>query len=391
MPMASVELLPAMNLASLSDSEREKDTLHVLHVINGEHYAGAERVQDLLAQRLPEFGIDAAFACVKPGKFAEARHARHAPVIDVPMRARFDVRPAWKLAEIIRQRSIDLIHTHTPRSAMVGHLAARMAGVPWIHHVHGHTATEVGAGFKTWLSARIETLSLAGAAAVIAVSPTSAQYIRKCGVSARRINIIPNGVPGCDALPKRDLPREGWTLGVVALFRPRKGLEVLLEALAKLNRDSWPVRLRVIGSFESADYESHARAEASRLGIEQLIEWRGFRQDVNAELDELDLLVLPSVLAEGMPMVVLEAMAAGVPPIGSRVAGIADVIEHGENGLLFAPGDAAALAGEIASILDGRRDWQRLRHSAFRTHAERYSDRIMAEQVANLYRKVLQS
>jgi glycosyltransferase involved in cell wall biosynthesis len=274
---------------------------------------------------------------------------------------------------------------------MIGHLAARMAGVPWIHHVHGHTATEVGAGWKTWLSAKIETMSLAGASAVIAVSPTSAQYIRECGVSARRIHLIPNGVPGRAALPQRALPRECWTLGIVALFRPRKGLEILLEALAVLKREGLPVRLRVIGGFESPDYESHMHALASQLGVHELIEWRGFRQDMNAELDELDLLVLPSILAEGMPMVVLEAMAAGVPPIGSRVAGIADVIEHGENGLLFSPGDAASLAAEISSVIEGRRDWQLLRQNAFLTHAERYSDRIMAEQVANLYRKVLQS
>src|SRR5688572_15463220 len=73
-------------------------TRRVLHVINGEHYSGAERVQDLLAQRLPEFGFEIGFACVKPGEFSKRRAAREAPLIEMPMRCRFDVRVARQLA-----------------------------------------------------------------------------------------------------------------------------------------------------------------------------------------------------------------------------------------------------------------------------------------------------
>ena len=177
------------------NSRPVRRTLRVLHVVNGEHYAGAERVQDLLAARLPEVGVEVAFACLKPNRFPAMRHCQSAPLVNLPMRSRFDFLPAWRLAHMIRQEKFDLIHTHTPRAALVGQIAAKLADVPMVHHVHGHTAVEVGRGWRAWLSAKAEKLSLAQAAAVVAVSPTAARYINAWGVPRQRIHLVPNGVP----------------------------------------------------------------------------------------------------------------------------------------------------------------------------------------------------
>src|SRR5262249_31685582 len=128
--------------AAASESSHRLTTLRVLHVINGEHYAGAERVQDLLALRLPDLGIDVEFACIKPNRFAANRQSQSTPLTALPMVSRFDLRPAWRLARMVRSHQFDIIHTHTPRAALVGQIAARLADVPLVHHVHGHTATE---------------------------------------------------------------------------------------------------------------------------------------------------------------------------------------------------------------------------------------------------------
>jgi glycosyltransferase involved in cell wall biosynthesis len=364
-------------------------TIRVLHVINGEHYAGAERVQDLLAMRLPEFGVEVNFACVKPKRFAEMRRSQLTPLTNVPMRSRFDLRAGWRLARLVRENQINLIHTHTPRAALVGQIAARLTSVPMVHHVHGHTATEVGSGWRVWLSAKTEAFSLQNASAVIVVSPTSAQYIYLWGVREDRVHLVPNGVPGRIDLVDLPAPHEQWTLGCVALFRPRKGLEILLEAMALLHRRGLPVYLRLIGGFETPEYQEQVLRLAEELGIAKLVEWRGFRKNIEAELDAIDLMILPSVLAEGMPMAVLEAMAAGVPPIGSRVDGIADVIRHGHDGLLVEPGDAEKLADTVTAVIEGSHDWQTLRHNAITSHQARFSDRSMAERVAEVYRSVL--
>ncbi len=236
----------------------------------------------------------------------------------------------------------------------------------------------------------MEKYSLARAAAVIAVSPTAAKYINAWGVPRERIHLVPNGVPPRKKLSSRPTPTQ-WTIGAVALFRPRKGLEVLMEAIAILRRQRFPVQLRVVGGFETTAYQDEVRRLSQQLGIDSFIQWRGFRQDVDAELESLDLLVLPSLLPEGMPMVLLEALAAGVPPLGSRVDGITDVIEHGNNGLLFEPGSAVSLAETLAAVINGQHDWRQLRARAIASHAERFSDRGMAGGAADIYRRILEA
>src|ERR1700676_3456785 len=87
--------------------------IRVLHIINGEHYAGAERVQDLLAMRLTEFGFETGFACMKPGQFPALRQAARQPLYEMPMRSRWDLRPALAIARLVRREDYALIHTHT--------------------------------------------------------------------------------------------------------------------------------------------------------------------------------------------------------------------------------------------------------------------------------------
>jgi len=97
----------------------------VLHVINGQHYAGAERVQDLLALQLPQLGFEVGFACVKPDRFPEVRQAQKTRLYKIPMRGRFDFGCARRLAELIRAEDYALVHAHTPRSVLVGSLVAK--------------------------------------------------------------------------------------------------------------------------------------------------------------------------------------------------------------------------------------------------------------------------
>ncbi len=365
-----------------------RGAIRVLHVVNGEHYAGAERVQDLLALRLPEFGVATAFACVKPDRFPGSRRSA-TPLYKLPMRGRFDLRPAIKLARLIREEYFDLVHTHTPRAALVGRFAAGMANVPMVHHVHGQTSTEVRRRWLCRLSAFVERMSLSKAKAVIAVSDSAGRYIANHGIDTGRVRTILNGVPARDTFPERATPQGCWTLGTIALFRPRKGLETLLDALALLRKPGRNVRLRAVGSFETPDYERCVKEHAQRLGVSDLVEWTGFRSEIESELAHMDLLVFPSLLAEGLPMVVIEAMAAGVPVVGTRVDGVIDAIRDGSDGLICEPGDAASLSSAINRVISGQIDWQALREAAWRRQREQFSDRSMAGSLAQLYREIL--
>ena len=103
----------------------------------------------------------------------------------------------------------------------------------------------------------------------------------------------------------------------------------------------------------------------------------------------MDVIAFPSLFGEGLPMAVLEAMAAGVPVIGSRLDGIPEAIDDGINGLLVEPGNPTELAEKIRQFVTGELDWHGLRENGMRTHSVAFSYVRMVEGVAEVYRKVL--
>ncbi len=385
----------------------------VLHVINGEFYGGAERVLDLLGEHLGRFGFEAGFACIKPALFPKVRRARQAPLYEVPMRNRADLRPVGQLVRIIRRQGYSLVYAHTPRSVMMASLASKIAGVPLVYHVQSPTSRDTTDRWRNRINALVERLSLTRASALIAVSESMAEHVRRGGFAEQMISVVLNGVPcrepllafpsagGFDVLANgraghSHAPTTGgraakaeWTLGTVALLRPRKGIEILLKALAILRSQGLPVRLRATGPFETPEYERRMKGLTEELGLCSIVDWTGFTRDVDAELAQMDLFVLPSLFGEGLPLVVLEAMAAGVPVVASRVEGIPEAIRDGRDGLIVEPGDPQDLAAALTRIVSGQIDWHALRASALKRHAQKFSDVRMAAGVARVYRRVL--
>jgi glycosyltransferase involved in cell wall biosynthesis len=209
------------------------------------------------------------------------------------------------------------------------------------------------------------------------------------GIDESRIICVPNGVPMASSEPDRRPPTGTWTLGAVALFRPRKGIEILLEALAVLRSREVNVRLRAVGGFETETYKAEVLGLAERLGLSEAIDWIGFTRNVNRELAKINLFTLPSLFGEGLPMVVLEAMAAGLPVVASRVEGVPEAVLHRETGLLVEPGSVSQLAQAIEEFVTGTVDYRTLSRGARARHAEAFSDTTMASRVADVYREVL--
>jgi len=361
----------------------------VLHVINGEYYSGAERVQDLLALRLPAFGYRAEFVCLRPGLFPQARAAREAPLVAMPMRGRWDLKPARRLAERLRREEIALLHAHTPRAALITARACRRARIPWVYHVHSPAARDSTAGLKNRITAMVERFCIRGAAAVITVSQSLLRYMVGGGYDATRLYVVHNGVP-IAALPRSpDPPRGCWNLGTTALFRPRKGTEVLLQALARLREWNLPARLTAVGPFETPEYEAHLKRLAHELRLDSAVEWLGFLRDVAQPMRSMDLFVLPSLFGEGLPMVVLEAMSLGLPVIASQVEGIPEALRDAQDGVLVPPRDPDALASAAARFIRGELDWAMMARNARLRQQESFSDLSMARGTALVYDRVL--
>jgi len=175
----------------------------------------------------------------------------------------------------------------------------------------------------------------------------------------------------------------------MALFRPRKGIEVLLESMAELKRRGVNVQLRAVGPFESEGYEEEVMSLVNRLGIADMITWTGFQKNVNEQLRQMDLFVLPSLYGEGLPMVVLESMANAVPVLASNVEGIPEAVRHGVDGLIFEPSNVTDLADKVESIVGDSERWSAMSQSAFVRQREHLSDVSMAQATGKVYDELL--
>ncbi len=376
------------------DIERQSssitETTKVLHLINGEHFAGAERVQDLLAMALPQFGFEVGFACVKADKFPSVRQS-DSPLYKLRMRNKLDVFCYREVVKLVKEGNYELIHAHTPRSVMIGSLAAKAAKCPLVYHVHSPTARDSSRGIINWVNNKVESWALRQVDSMICVSGSLKKYMHSLGYPELKLDVVSNGVAAIDDLPYREPPSQSkpWTIGTMALFRPRKGIEVLLEALAKLQQGGVDVHLRAVGQFETEEYEKEVLELVDHLGISDLITWTGFQTNVNEQIRMMDLFVLPSLYGEGLPMVVLESMANAVPVVASDVEGIPEAVRDGIDGLIFEPGSAVDLAKKVGGLVGDSQRWSEMSQSAFQRQRNHLSDISMAEGTSEIYRSLL--
>jgi len=368
-------------------------TLRVLHVVNGEHFAGAERVQSHLGRCLPTYGVRADFACVKPGRFADAVDAaetKWGTAHRIAMRNRFDWGIAKRVAQVARSGGYELMHAHTPRTALITSIAAKLAGLPWVYHVHSPASRDSSKYLLNSINAWIERRSLNRCDHLITVSESLRSDCIASGYHPTRVTVVHNGVPAV-CYDRAETPRPGgrWLLGMVALMRPRKGLEFAIDAVHRLRSAGHDVSLRCIGPYETDEYRRDIDRQIERLGLNAQIEQVGFQSDVPLALSKLDVMLLPSLYGEGLPMVVLEAMAAGLPVVDTAVEGTPEAIRDGIDGLLAEPASATSLATQIERLVTGEVNWQAFAAAARVRHAEAFSDWAMSRGVADVYRQVL--
>ena len=337
---------------------------------------------------MPKFGYEVGFACVKPEKFPNVRESR-GELFETRMKSKFDVWCGGRVAKVFRDNDYQIIHAHTPRTLMIGRLAARKLNCPLIYHVHSPVGRDSERGLANMLNTKLETWSLAGVDRMICVSNSLAGYMNELGHHQDKITVVSNGVAAIDDLPARDLPGSRWTIGTMALFRPRKGTEVLLDALAILKKRDIDVTLRAVGPFETKEYESEVLAQVEKLGIGDMIDWTGFQTNVNEQLRKMDVFVLPSLYGEGLPMVVLESMANAIPVVASRVEGIPEAVRDGIDGLIFEPSNAEDLAEKLQSLIGDNKTWKSMSESAVERQRNDLSDISMARGVATVYDELL--
>lgn len=291
----------------------------------------------------------------------------------------------WHTLTLCLRARPTLVHAHAASHASFVRkslllLVARRSGCKTIFHLHGasfdHYATAcAGPLMRRWIRHTLEASSI-----VIALSERWAAFVRAFAPRAT-VTVVPNPVP-LPPLADAGAEQPGRIL-FLGQVEPRKGVYELLEALPALLASHPQLQLAIGGQGEL----DQVRRRAAELGVGEQVVLLGWLDGTarQAELARAAVVCLPSH-AEGLPMAMLEAMAAGKPVVASAVGGIPDAIRHRDNGLLVTPGDAAQLAGALATVLGDDALRRRLGQRARATVAARFEAGIVTGQLSALYR-----
>lgn len=357
---------------------------------------GADRVAMALDAALPAAGVHSRLLVVGNHRMAtQPLHAaaraggRDARLL--PCRARLDPRTHAALAQALRAAPGAVVHVHDYKSAFHAWLAARAARPPGrrrplVATLHGWIESDAALRLYT----RVELALLRRFDAVVVVSADMVPRLLRAGIGAARIHRIDNGIvlpapttePGtADASGARaalGLPASGPLLAAIGRLAPEKHLVLLVDAFASVAEAHPLATLLLVGDGpERAALEARVAAH----GLHGRVRLLGQRDEVQPLYPLLHAVVLPS-LREGMPLVVLEAMAHGVPVIASDVGDVPRLLAHADHGRLLAPGDGNALARALHDALSApRRHDLRARLHVARTHGAS----AMARAYAALY------
>jgi glycosyltransferase involved in cell wall biosynthesis len=308
-----------------------------------------------------------------------------------------DMQALWQLIRLFRRERPALVHTHTSKAGVLGRVAAWLARVPVIVHTpHGHVFYGHFGPFRSWLFLQIERVLSAFTDRMIALTESERQdhLDRKVGTTDR-FAVVPSGIDREKFVEARvqgkqqpdwfGCPPDALVIGSVGWLTDVKGHQYLIEAAAKLKPDYPSLQLVIVGS---GDRHDALLRQAESAGLRDAVHLLGHRDDIKACLAGMDLFVLPS-LNEGMGRALIEAMAAGLPVIASRVGGIPAVISHEHTGLLVSPGDAGALAGALRRFLD-RPEWaKQLGAAASRSVDSRYGSVSMVHAIESIFAEAL--
>lgn len=294
------------------------------------------------------------------------------------------VRYASRLAGRIRRLRPDLVHTISLKSALYGGVAARLARVPVLWSIQDRIAPD-------YLPGPVVTMVRSAArvlpTAIIANSSATAETLHPGRPGRARIDVVHPAVPLLPAAPPRTAPP--YRVGVLGRLSTWKGQRVFLDAFAKAFAGS-DAEARLIGAplFEEEAFEAELRDQVHRLGLEHRVELRGHRDDVAAELAELDAVVHCSTVPEPFGQVVVEAMGVGRPVIAAAAGGPLEIVTDGVDGLLTAPGDVDALAAAMARLADDPSLAASL-VSAARATALRFTPEVGAAKTMEVYDRVV--
>lgn len=381
----AVQCKPRRGLTPL-DGAAQSAPMHIVHLETGRHLYGGARQALILMDGLRRRGIAGTLACAAGSAVAGEARRLGLAVEELPMAGDLDLGFARRLGALLDGLRPDLLHVHSRRGAdWLGGRAAARRGLPAVLTRRVDRAEGWTARLKYRPYQR-----------VVAISTAIHRQLAAIGLRPPRLALIRSAVEPARQEPAWSRARLAREFGLdpgcllvacVAQLIPRKGHAQLLDAWQAVVAACPRARLLLFGR---GPLEARLRERLQAPALRDSVVLAGFRDDLGAFLGRLDLLVHPA-LREGLGLAVLEAAAAGVPVVAARAGGVAEAVVDGKTGLLVPPGDSAALATAIRSLLADEARRRALGVAAWEHVAREHRVAGMVEAYLTCYRDLVET
>ena len=374
----------------------------MIHITGDSKFGGGGIVIMDIARAAAAEGYDVSVLTTDP-VFREKLHGQGTPTVEIDV-IRRPIRPVWdflgmvRLWRYLRKERYDIVHTHTSKAGFVGRLAARLAGVRIVvHTVHGFAFHEQSGTAAKKVYIVLERLAGHACNLLVTVSEYHRAAAQQLGIGRPgRLIAIPNGIDPNRVAPTNTRDEVRAELGLrpdeialmtIGRLADQKGIEFALEALSLMEPDlRQNIRLILAGVGPLADYLA---GKAVELGVDNVVDFLGFRDDVGNLLAAGDIVLLPS-LWEGLSITLLEAMAAEKPIVATTIPTNVEATRDGSCAVLVPAKDSVALARAISMVAADQQIREDLGRRAGEIFRESYSTDRMVTAYLNQYQRLLE-
>lgn len=364
----------------------------ILHLIDTGGPGGAETVFLDLVCRLDRERWRSVAVVPEEDWLAEALRRRGEEPLLVPTRGPFDFGYLRSLIQLVRREGVSLIHTHLFSTSVYGSVVGAVCRVPVVCTFHGQ-ADAAGERFRR---AKLQILNRSGSRVVFVSESLRRFFLELGGLNPARTEVIYNGIDTEQFAPRADrsfrdevgVGPDEPLIGAVGNVRESKDYPNFLRAAALLHRRDPRYRFVVVGDSRPSPLMSEVLALRAELGLESVVTFTGFREDVERVMAALDVFVVSSS-AEGFSLTTVQAMAAGLPVVATRCGGPEEILRNGDVGVLVPTRSPEALADAVQRLVDRPAERRRITLAARAEAESRFALTSMVSGYETLYERCL--
>ena len=375
---------------------------NLLYVLDNLEFGGGERVFAQIINRLSGKRYKIMVACLPTRAFIEKIEGIEVEVKSVDMRNRFNPGVILQLADLMKRENVDIVHSQGARADFFARMAARLAGV----HIVVSTVPMPVEGFdvnpiRKLIYMAFDRFSERFVDRFMVVSNSLEKImIEKHGIAPQRVVKIYNGIEKDEYCIENEeivcrrsrfrkesgLGENVPVVGAIGRLVWQKGFEYFIEAIPNVLKEIPEAVFIIVGEGGLKD---ELKEKSRILKLEDKIIFTGFRNDIKDVLASVDTFVMPSLL-EGLPVVLLEAMAMMKPIVATKIEGIIETLDNGLTGLLVSPKDPQVLSEAIVDLLIHKVKARQMGLAARKVVEERFGVDVMVQKVAKVYEELLQ-